>query len=403
MNNVAIINVTPIKSTGLIAKNLYNSLELNGYNPIFAYAHGTENNLKSFTHKYRVGTKLEYRIHKLFALITGLQGYFSRFATFRFLRFLSKKKIDTVFVLNIHEWYINERMLFNYIAMNNLALVYIMIDEYAFLGRCCFSLGCDRFTTGCVHCPSLKDHYPPTWFFDRSAQIFKMKQKAYSKLNRAVFVSPECQIIQSRKSPIMNGKRTEIVDEGIDVSVYVPKDTTSLKKSLGISDDKIVLLSAAPFSDPRKGCEYFLKLAFEFENDDRFVFVHVGFDVDNIETPKNFIKVGYVYDQDKYAEYLSLGDLLIFLSFADTLSNTCMAALACGTPLLCFNISGMPFLGDSSVLTLVEPRDYNQLKSVVVKTKKKNNETINICRKYAEKRYDQRKYNEKLIALAESL
>lgn len=403
MKNVAIVNVMPNKSTGLISGNLYKSLVAKGYNPLFAYAYGSESNLQLFNNRYKVGSSFENRLHKLLALITGLQGYFSIFATWRLLKFFSKSQIDTVYILNIHQWYINERMLLNYIAKNNLALVYIMIDEYAFLGRCCFSLGCDRFTTGCGHCPSLKDNYPPTWFFDRSAQIFKMKQKVYSKLNRAVFVSPECQIIQSRKSPIMNGKRTEIVDEGIDVSVYVPKDTTGLKKSLGISDDKIVLLSAAPFSDPRKGCEYFLKLAFEFENDERFVFVHVGFDVDNIETPKNFIKVGYVYDQDKYAEYLSLGDLLIFLSFADTLSNTCMAALACGTPLLCFNISGMPYLGDSSVLTLVEPKNVEQLKQVVDKTRKKSKEKISICRNYAESRYDQKKYNEKLIALAKSL
>ena len=403
MKKVAIVNVMPNKSTGFISGNLYKSLIAKGYNPIFAYAYGSESNLQIFKTKYQIGSKLENRIHKLLAMITGLQGYFSIFATWRLFRYLNKQQVDTIYILNIHQWYINERMLLNYIAKKNLALVYIMIDEYAFLGRCCFSLGCHHFTTGCGRCPSLKDHYPPTWFFDRSAQIFRMKQKAYSRLNRAVFVSPEYQILLSKKSPIMNGVHTEIVDEGIDVSVYMPKDTTELKKSLGISEDKIVLLSAAPFSDPRKGCEYFLKLAFEFENDERFVFVHVGFDVENVATPKNFVKVGYIYDQNKYAEYLSMGDLLIFLSSADTLSNTCMAALACGTPLLCFNISGMPYLGDSTVLTLVEPNNYEQLKNVVNTTSKKSLEKRSICRQYAERRYDQKKYNEKLIALAKSL
>ena len=403
MKNVAIINVMPNKSTGLISGNLYRSLVAKGYNSIFAYAYGNKSDLQQFNESFKIGSKLENRVHKLLAMITGLQGYFSIFATWRLLRYFKKKQIDTIYILNIHQWYINEKMLLNYIAKNNLALVYIMIDEYAFLGRCCFSLGCSHFITGCGRCPSLKDYYPPTWFFDRSATIFKMKKKAYSRIRRSVFVSPEFQIKLSKLSPIMKGKHTEIVDEGIDISVYTPKDTTELKKSLGISEDKIVLLSAAPFSDPRKGCEYFLKLAYEFENDERFVFVHIGFDVDNVATPKNFIKVGYIYDQNKYAEYLSMGDLLIFLSFADTLSNTCMAALACGTPLLCFNISGMPYLGDSSVLTLVEPRNFEQLSAEVDTTQKKTDEKRNVCRAYAERRFDQRKYNEKLIALAESL
>ena len=402
MKNVAIINVLPIKSTGLIARNLYKSLEHNGYNTVFAYAHGKEDNLKCFTHSYRIGTKLEYRIHKLLALITGLQGYYSVFATLRFLRFLSKNKIDTVFVLNIHEWYINERMLYNYVAKENLALVNIMIDEYPYLGRCSFAIDCMGFHSGCGKCPSLS-RYPQTWFFDRSAKIYKMKQKAYAKMKRAVFVAPEFQVVQSRKSPMMNNIRTVALDESVDLDVYKPKDTSALKRELGIAEDKIVLMSAAPFSDPRKGCKYFLELANKFETDERFVFVHVGFDVEGVETPSNFIKVGYVFDQNKYAEYLSMADLLVFLSFADTLSNTCIAALGCGTPLLCFNISGMPYLGDSSVLTLVEPKNVEQLKQVVDKTGKKSKEKISICRSYAENRYDQKKYNEKLIALAESL
>ena len=402
MKGVVVINVMPNKSTGFIAGNLYNSLESQGYNPIFAYAHGSEKTLEAYPRRYRIGTKLEYRIHKLLALLTGLQGYFSIFATYRFLRYLSKNKIDTVFVLNIHEWFINEKMLYRYIAKKNLALVNIMIDEYPFLGRCAFSNGCNGFMHGCGECPSLKS-YPQTWFFDQSARIFKMKQKAYSQITKSAFVAPEPTIIEAKKSPIMEGIRMEIMDESVNLSVYCPKYMSSLRRELEIPDEKIILLCAAPFSDPRKGCKYFLELAYEFEHDDRFVFVHVGFDVDDVETPSNFIKVGYVYDQNKYAEYLSMADLLIFLSFADTLSNTCIAALGCGTPLLCFNISGMPYLGDSTVLTLVEPKNVDQLKQVVDKTRKKSKEKISICRSYAEKRYDQKKYNEKLIALAESL
>ena len=402
MKNVAVINVLPNKSTGFIACNLYKYLSNNGYTPLFAYAHGDEHTLKPFVNRYRIGTKLECRIHYLLSLITGFQGYFSIFSTYRFLRYLTKEKIDTLYVLNIHEWFINERMLFNYVAKKNLALVYIMIDEYPLLGRCCFSLGCEGFQTGCGKCPSVSRH-PRTWFFDQSEIIFRMKKRAYSKLKRAAFVATQPTIELGRRSPLMDGIRMEALDESVDLNLYYPKETKTLKKELGIPESKIVLLCAAPFSDPRKGCEYFLKLAFEFEKDERFVFVHVGFDVEGIETPSNFIKVGYVYDQNKYAEYLSMADILIYLSFADTLSNTCIAALACGTPLLCFNISGMPFLGDNSVLTLVEPKSVEQLKDVVDKIEKKSKVVIDTCREYAEKRYDQKKYNARLIELAESL
>lgn len=402
MKNIAIINVMTSKSTGFIAGNLYKQLLVSGYNPIFAYAQSSESELKKYPYSYKIGTKLEYRIHKLLALITGLQGYFSVFATYRFLRFLSKQKVDTLFILNIHEWYINEKMLYDYVTKHNLSLVNIMIDEYPYLGRCSFAFECEAFHTGCGKCPSLSTH-PHTWFFDKSATIYKMKQKAYSKMRRAVFVAPEFQIEQSKKSPVMKGVKTAILDESIDISLYTPRDTSRLKQELGISNDKIVLLCAAPFSDPRKGCDNFLKLAYEFENDKRFIFVHVGFDVEDIETPSNFIKVGYIYDQVKFSEYLSMADLLIFLSLADTLSNTCIASLACGTPLLCYDISGMPYLGDSSVMTLVPPKNFERLKTEVDNTTRKSCEKSYICRAYAENRYDQTKYNVRLIEIAKNL
>ena len=102
-------------------------------------------------------------------------------------------------------------------------------------------------------------------------------------------------------------------------------------------------------------------------------------------------------------QYYSLGDLFVFPSLMDSMSNACLDALACGTPLLCFNTSGMPFLGDDSVLTLVEPESVDQLVDAISRTKKKTQEQIDTCRNYALKRYDSRKYFERLAVIMDSL
>jgi len=76
--------------------------------------------------------------------------------------------------------------------------------------------------------------------------------------------------------------------------------------------------------------------------------------------------------------------------------NACLESLACGTPLLCFNISGMPYIANQTTAIFVEPRNIDQLCDVIKKTHKKTPEIISVCRKYAESRYDNKKYYDKL-------
>ena len=107
----------------------------------------------------------------------------------------------------------------------------------------------------------------------------------------------------------------------------------------------------------RKGGRYYIDLARRFENDDRFVFVHVGYRNRKEENlPGNFIPIGFVNDMNLLADYFSIGDLFVFPSLLDTMPNACLDALACGTPILCFNISGMPYIANDEIGTFVEPR-----------------------------------------------
>ena len=102
-------------------------------------------------------------------------------------------------------------------------------------------------------------------------------------------------------------------------------------------------------------------------------------------------------------EYYSLADLFVFPSLADTMPNACLEALACGSPLLCFNVSGMPYIGDESVMTLVEPENVVQMVDAICRITHKTQEIIDKCRNYALSRYDNQKYCEKLINVMKNI
>ncbi len=397
MKNVAIINSCNELSTGKIALGLYKALRKREYNAYFYYGHGPDMN---DDHIIKMESMFEIKLHILLARLTGYQGSFSNVATTRLIADMKSKSIDTIYVLSIHGFYVNEARLLDYIAKDGLRLVYIMIDEYAYLGNCCGVMDCTLYKDGCKGCAN-KKKYPGSWFFNQSDKIYKRKVNCYKRLKDAVFVGPEYSIVTAKSSPLSHYMKFEVLDEAINLNLYRPKDSGKLRKELAIADDKIVIGTIVSTISPSKGALYFTQMAKAFAEDDRFVFVHVGYRLrDKDALPKNYIAIDYVEKDEDLVDYLSLYDLFVFPSLMDTMSNVCLEALACGTPLLCFDISGMPYLLDETVGTLVPSRDVNALIETVKMTKKKTQTMIDGCRAYAERRYDQRKYSARLIEIA---
>ena len=60
----------------------------------------------------------------------------------------------------------------------------------------------------------------------------------------------------------------------------------------------------------------------------------------------------------------------------------------------------MPYIGDKSVMTLVESGNVEAMIEVVKATTSKTHNQIETCRNYALARYDNRKYFNKLIEAA---
>jgi len=400
MGRTAIINTCNTGSTGKIAIGLYNYLKKNGRNPLFFYARGTQSDNPDFI---KFESIMEVLVHYAYTRITGHLNGASWMATKRLVSLLKENEVTDVFLIILHSHYLNEKILLDYIINAGIRVVYIMADESPFLGNCEYRYGCNQYLNNCSDCPKL--NRLQRWLCKNpSEKAFMLKQECYKKIDKIVFVGPEFVVKNATKSPLMNGKRLEIVDEAVDVLTYRPQETQPLRMALGIDDSKIVIVCVAPLSYERKGVVYFIETARRMEKFNQFVFVHVGYDKKEIkDLPSNFIAIGYVRDQDTLAQYYSMADLFVFPSLHDTMPNACLEALACGSPLLCFNTSGMPYMADETVMTLVESKNVDQMVGVINKTKKKTQSTIDTCRNYALKRFDNQKYFEKLVLVMNSI
>ncbi len=398
MKNIAIFNTCISGSTGKIAVGLFSKLKNEGYNPYFYY--GREDG-KTEVNYNRMGNKLNMYFHAALAKFCGLQGFGSVFPTIRTIKDLKNKEIDTIFIVSPHGYYLNEKRLWKFIIENSIRTIYLMIDEYAFLGSCGYSNGCTNYLTGCYNCPQMKK-VPLAQLLNGPSATYNVKKRMYQKCEELIFVGPEYTVLQAKASPLMKKQRCIVLDEAINTDFYTPRNTSRIREKLRIDDKKIIAVCVAPYSYERKGCRYFVELARRFEDDDHYVFVQVGFNIDakKVDLPSNYIPIGFLQDQNELAEYYSLGDIFVFPSLLDTMPNACLEALSAGTPLMLFNISGMPYIADNSVATFIAPKDVDQMEVELKKVKKKDEKIIATCRNYALKRYDSKKYYSQLMQIA---
>lgn len=85
--------------------------------------------------------------------------------------------------------------------------------------------------------------------------------------------------------------------------------------------------------------------------------------------------------------------------------NTCLEALSCGTPVLGFDISGIPFVADEPLGHFVEAANVKQLKEFITgqATERKTQETVMRCREYALRRYSPDTYYSKMKSIYSSV
>lgn len=335
-----------------------------------------------------VAGKYEPGIGRLAAWITGYEGYTHPIATKRLKNYTKDFNPDIVQLNILHGYFINGNQYIQFLKENHYKVCYTMMDEYAYMGKCPFSFGCNQFKTGCKgHCPE-KKRYPKSWFFDRSEFIFNAKKKAYDGFNDIVFTGPGWVVMRAKSSALLKDYRIEELDEPVDFGkTFYPRETSELRKKLGIPADNKVIVTVAPLSDTRKGGVFVFQTAQKLLDRKDITFVYVGCDVEPPMKLDNMITIPFVSSQDELAHYYSLGDLFICTSLADTMPNVCIDAMGCGTPLAGFAEAGTPFVAPKEYGTFIPTYDIDALAKVIVETPKKNEARIKACHDYAVGRY----------------
>jgi glycosyltransferase involved in cell wall biosynthesis len=287
-------------------------------------------------------SRLEFKLQKITRLL-GLNDIHC-FSSFNIVEENFYKEAD---ILNFH---IIHSSFFSYLAIPKLTVtkpaVFTLHDMWSFTGHCAYSYDCDRWKIGCGRCP-YPDIYPAIRR-DSTSIEWKLKNWIYSKSNLTIITLSHW-LTEQAKASMLSRFPIHHIPNGIDTDAYQPLDRHLCKAVLGIPQNKKVLLFGADsLKDKRKGGDLLFNalqqlpqslkaevLLLTFGNGSEAITAKLG-----IPT----IGLGYISSDRLKSMAYSAADLFIFPTRADNLPLVLQESMACGTPMVSFDIGGVPDL-----------------------------------------------------------
>ena len=388
-------------STGRIVYDLQRIHEQVGIASYIAYGYKTTENIGENTICLQGWWRRKWNILK--TRLFAQHGFYNITETNRLINYMDVIKPDIIHLHNIHNHYVNVKMLFDYIKQYKIPVVWTFHDCWPFTGWCShFDYAqCNKWKTECHHCPCKHD-YPFTWFFDRSDKNYKNKREAFCKVDKMVLVTPSEWLSKFIDSSFLKEYSVAVINNGTDTNVFHPA-STSLKAKLGINEKKMILAIAAKLAY-KKGGDYLLQIPNKLNDDE--VLVLLGLTNKQVKSlPKDrCIGIAYTNSIQELAEYYSAADVFINPTLEDNFPTTNIEALACGTPIVTFRTGGSVEVIDENTGLIVEQGDLNGLLDATRLILNRGKDSYSThCREKAVRLYDKEKQYLKYIDLYKSI
>ncbi|MBD2343488.1 glycosyltransferase family 4 protein [Anabaena subtropica] len=230
------------------------------------------------------------------------------------------------------------------IAKLNKPIIWTLQDMWAFTGGCHYSQECKRYQQSCGKCPQM----PKRFNIDLSRWVWERKEKAWSDLNFTI-VTPSNWLAECAKSSSLFSKSDiKIIPNSLDISTYKPTERKTARNLLNLPQNKYLVLFGAvnAIGDKRKGF-HLLQPALQKMSQsgwkDKIELIIFG-----SSQPENPVNLGFkvhymgkISDETKLALLYSSADVMIVPSIEEAFGQTASESLACGTPVVSFDSTGL--------------------------------------------------------------
>ncbi len=251
-------------------------------------------------------------------------------------------------IINLH-WISGAFMQIESIAKLKQPLVWTLHDMWVFTGGCHVAGDCQRYTQSCGACPQLNSSRDR----DLSRWVHKRKMKAWHLINsnnltNLTLIAPSNWIAEcAASSSLFKNSRIEVIPHGLNTDKYRPINQKIAREILNLPQDKKLILFGAieATSDRNKGFHLLQpalqKLSQSGCNNTEVVIFGAAQPENPPELGFKTHYLGHLYDDTSLAAVYSAADVMLVPSLQESFGQTASESLACGTPVVAFNATGL--------------------------------------------------------------
>lgn len=384
-------------STGNLTYDIYKTNLYEGNECVIAYGRLDKKNCPN---SYRISNKIDYTLHGLWTRITDLNGLGSPFATQKFIKFMEEYQPDIIHLHNLHGYYLNLPLFFDYLKKKDIPVVWTFHDCWPFTGHCPYysNIQCEKWQTQCYKCPKKREH-PASYFLDNSKYNYNMKKNLFTKLDRMVITPVSNWLSSEVKKSFFNECDIRTVYNGVDLERFKPIKSIYFREKYGLENKKILLGVAINWVES-KGLRDFISLSEII--DDEYCIVLIGLDREQRKgLPKNIVGLGRTDSIEELVEIYSAADVFVNPSREETFGMVTAEAMACGTPAVVYNATASPELVDKETGIIAQVGDVEGLYDAIKKIDKTDMKEACIAR--AKKLFDKQQNQKQYLAIYEEL
>lgn len=401
------INVTANwGSTGKIAEQINQVAAAQGWKTYIAYGRDF-NSCQSKT--IRIGNKLQVYEHYIEHRFFDNDGLASRLATKQLVKRINRIKPDIIHLHNIHDHWLNYRILFEYLNTLSIPIVWTQHDCWSFTGGCAhFSLkGCYCWRDGgcSQNCP-MKQSKSVRHLFEKTKKHFDLKKSLFTATKNMTIVPVSHWLEDLERQSFLNNHHIVTIHNGIDISTFRTTDAAEVRRKFGMGEERYVIGVSSVWL-PYKGWNDFLKLSELLPKGIRLVLVGLNKEQETEALRHGIIGIPRTENVKELAALYSSAMLFCNLTYQDNYPTTNLEAMSCGTPVLTYRTGGSVEAISPETGWIVEQGNVEDVVKVIEQLAQREEGEIlaqrRTCRERAEKEFNKEDRYEEYMQLYHQL
>lgn len=328
-------------------------------------------------------------------------GFYNMHETKQLIKFLANFRPDIIHLHNIHNSYINVKMLFSYIKQHHIPVVWTLHDCWSFTGWCAYfdMANCFKWMEGCHGICPCKHDYPKTWFFNLGQQNWNDKRQVFAGCDNLTIVTPSKWLANHVKNSFLKSYPIRVINNGVDLSVF-KQNSSNVRDKYGITKNVKIVLAVMNNWEKRKGISFLLELPTHLKSDQILVIVGLTDKQLKVLPSERCLGIKRTDSVSDLAGLYNEASVFINPTLEDNFPTTNLEALACGTPVVTFDTGGSAESIDAETGVVVKKGDFeNLLSSIQSVIEKGKAYYANRCISRAQKLYDSYKQNLEYVKL----